>query len=238
MITIVFTSFNRPDYLEQVLHSWSQVEGVHDVPKHMFLEPGPIKNVMLEVVAESDLDIVVHENEVRNGVLHNPWVALDYAFKELNSSFTVLAEDDLIVSKDVLSYFEYASSAYSPDESLGVCSFRMQGNVENPGATFLENAFDVWVWGTWKQSWDQVLRNTWDHNYSTNNGIPGNQAGWDWNISRLTKAGKPFVRSSVSRSQHIGKDRGTHMVPWMFDQFQANTFLSDRETPTFYREEN
>lgn len=231
---LVLTANNRPDYLEETLDSWRKVADIDSVDKHMFLEPSPFKDIMLEVVRDSDLDITVHENISKNGVLHNPWVALDFAFSGLSADFAILAEDDLVVSRDILKYFKAACSMYSSDEALGICSHSTSSSGD-PSLSYLKRTFEVWIWGTWQKSWFDHIRDTWDHNYSTHNGNPGNEAGWDWNLSRLTKKIKPFVHSAVSRSQNIGKYRGTHALPDFFDLTLSKSFDPDRNTETFYR---
>src|SRR6266571_2792375 len=98
-IAIVWTAFYRVEYLQQTMDSWSCVRGLDEVKKYMFLEPSPRKDEMLQIVKDSGIDIEVHENETLQGVLHNPWVAMEYAFNE-GADFVILAEDDLIVSTD------------------------------------------------------------------------------------------------------------------------------------------
>ena len=55
---------------------------------------------------------VIALNRLRQGVLGNPWLALDHAFgvsPDLHGprDFAILAEEDLIVSPDVLEYFTW-----------------------------------------------------------------------------------------------------------------------------------
>lgn len=231
--SIVFTSYKRPQYLKETLASWKNVRGIDDIDKFILIDPSPVQDEQIKVIEESGLTRLGYTvNSYRYGVMENPFQALSWGFQA--ADFVILAEEDLIVSSDSLEYFQWASEAYNSKEALGVCSFTTEAN--SPEITKLEEAFDVWVWGTWKESWETYLRDSWDHDYSTNNGIPGQQAGWDWNISRLTKSlHLPFVRPCSSRSQHIGKYDGQHMIPSEFEFHNSSSFQLDRPITEYRR---
>jgi hypothetical protein len=230
-IKLVFTAHRRPEYLKKSLESWSQVRGIKDLKIDVFLDLGDKQAEMLEVMENSSLCIEAHVNTERLGVLNNPWHALDHSFDN-GSDFTIIAEEDILVSDDILDYFNAATSMYSADEVLGVCA-HTYASFGDPCELKLESRFEVLVWGTWKQSWEQHIRNTWDHDYST--GLSnGSEAGWDWNLSRVSKVTKPFVHPGVSRSQHIGEQEGAHTTPQMYSETLAPTFLQHRQTAVFY----
>ena len=228
-VEIVMTAYKRPEYLAQALASWKNVRGIEDVPFTLFLEPSPKAPEMLDVIKHSGLDMEVVRNTHLQGVLTNPWKALDYAFAEPTCGFAILAEEDLVVSPDVLEYFAKARRQFEAQEPLGICCY--SGAPEGtPDEITLHQSFDVWIWGTWKHCWEHYIRDTWDFDYSTNNGILGVAAGWDWNLTRISKRlNKPFVKTSNSRSKHIGKENGTHMTPHLFEEIcNCPTFSFDR----------
>ncbi len=235
-IDLVFTSYCRPDYLAETLYSWSKVRGIQSIKKTLFLEPSNVEDQMLATVERSGLEIEVVRNPVKQGVLTNPWKALNWSF-DRGSEFTVLGEEDLVVSSDILEYFEWARLAYSPEEALGVCSYTAGPAGQDERSTFLHEFFEVWVWGTWRYSWFEHIKDTWDHDYST--GLPnGTQAGWDWNLSRLSASVKPFVHVASSRSKHIGEHGGTHMTPGMFASMPCPSYTLERSTVDFHRDDD
>lgn len=234
---LVFTAHRRPYYMKPTLKSWTQARGYSNLrDRHVFLDPGDRQDEMLSVFAEVDPFLIVHVNDRRHGVLGNPWNALDYAFSSSEVQFAILAEEDLEVSPDVLEYFAFAMNEYSPNEALGVCAYN-SGPGLDVGSTHLRNTFDVWIWGLWRESWFSTIRDTWDFDYSTNNGIPGADAGWDHNINRLTHAGKPFVYSEITHSRHTGRLEGSHMQEQWFSQMQPSSFdIARPEGISFYRQ--
>lgn len=228
---VVFTCYHRPEYLTDSLISWQNARGYDEVEKDVFIEPSPKQDLMKSIVEQ--FGATPHINSERKGVLTNPWVAMDWAFENTDADFVILGEEDLIVSADVLEYFDWARKNYSPEEALGVCC-HTSGPGEDDGATFLNDFFEVWVWGTWRENWYNHLRDTWDHDYST--GLPdGSQAGWDWNLARLAKSVKPFVQVETTRAKHIGEHGGTHMTAAMFATIPCPTFVPNRGKSNFYR---
>ena len=228
-INIVLTAYNRPEYLAETLASWKNVRGIEARNIDIFLEPSPVKYEMERVAWDSGLNVVIHHNPVKHGVLHNPWEALEWSFTNqlFPADFTILAEEDVVVSSDVLEYFDLACSMYGPEGALGVCSY-----TANLGDDMfhvkLAESFEVLTWGTWSESWFSHIRDTWDHDYSTNSGTPGQNAGWDHNLNRLSRTVKPFVHPDVSRCKHIGRNGGVHMTADWFDTISCPTFQLDR----------
>lgn len=224
-INIVFTAHRRAPYLRRSLESWARVRGIENTEIDIFLDPSDRQSEMLRVMEESTLNITIHENTHKHGVLGNPWRALNYSFNN-GSDFTILAEEDIIVSDDILEYFGRAKRVYTPSDVLGICShtYNLAGTQDE---LRLERRFEVLVWGTWKESWEHHIRDTWDHDYST--GLAnGAEAGWDWNLSRLAKSVNPFVHPGVSRSCHIGELEGVHTTPEMYPATVAATFEEHR----------
>lgn len=231
---LVFTSFMRPEYLMETLDSWNNARGIRNIEKQLFLDPSPAQEGMKAVAAQSMPDLEVTVNDHRKGVLTNPWNAIDTAFEDPEVDFVILGEEDLIVSSDILEYFQWAKAAYSPEEALGVCCYTA-AQEGSEAHTELGPDFGVWIWGTWRESWFDHIRVTWDHDYSTNNGRPGVDAGWDHNLNRLAKTVKPFVHSAVSRSKHIGEHNGSHMTPSLFATMLCPTFKLDRDPVAYVR---
>jgi hypothetical protein len=93
---------------------------------------------------------------------------------------------------------------------------------------FVTDLFNPLIWGLWKDRWVDVVRDTWDHDYSTYNGTPGNQAGWDWNLNTrvIPNLGLKCSLPLQSRVSHIGVV-GTH---GRIENFKETpSFVADRD---------
>lgn len=222
--TIVSTAFNRPEYLKESLESWEEVRGLEDVEFHIFIDPSNRLDEVQAVCSESPIGLTVHVNPSGYGVLHNPWVAFEHAFNA-GADFVIQTEDDDLVSTDVLEYFNWTSKVVQRDSSLlGVCAFTMEDG--DPYGVKAGEGFGPWVWGIWKSAWEEDIRDTWDHDYST--GTPsGFQAGWDHNINLRVKGDRKFLYPASSRVYNVGR-YGVHSTEQSFSVSRTPSYLHDR----------
>jgi hypothetical protein len=248
---IAFTVSNRPEYLRQTLESWSAVRGIGDCHLVFSCEPGCAEAVRIcESVTFAPRTVL--RNHDRGGVLGNPWRALSYSFGShhafgrylIDLGFVVLAEEDLVVSPDVVEYFSW-SQRYAPDRNvLGVTTYQ---HDERPGGLpgvgpadwSRDNSWHFWVWGTWRDRWESLIRDYWDFTYRENGGGPG-QRGWDWALRNNLVIGKgmKMIAPSMARSQHIGKFGGAHCQPQDFERLLSPSFAGLDVPPQEYREVN
>lgn len=232
---LVFTAYQRPFYWEPVLTQWKTVRGFHDWTPTVFLEPSPSREAMIRISHEAG--VYVHANPRRNGVLHNPWVALNTAFEHwTRPEFVVLAEEDILPSDDILEYFTWAADEYRNDSILAICAASFHETVapENEYRVQQHKQFCPLIWGTWRDRWEYVLRDTWDHDYSS--GTPdAPQSGWDWNINLRIMQGWDIISPWASRSTHIGEHLGVHTTQFSFPGSVAKTYQPHREPSPYYR---
>ena len=146
-------------------------------------------------------------------MLHNPWVGFERLFMAQNYDFVVRTEDDLVVSADILEYFDWASCKFQNNPRVATVNAFCYNDGPSDEVALAER-FSPLVWGTWSDRWEGLLGPTWDHDYSTYNGEPGNQAGWDWNINtRLFPQHRLLgCFPLASRVHNIGV-HGTHSQP-------------------------
>ena len=224
---IVFTVFNRFDYLKKTLDSWSQVIGLNKYDFYFKVEPSDqlesVENVIKNFEDKIEKPVKVIVNNRVMGCAANTWFAFDDLFQKYD--FVILAEDDIIVSKDVLEYFDEAESMFREDKSISIISANTKWHTSDPSIVIKEQAFNGLVWGTWKEDWENYFKDTWDFNYSSGNGT---QSGWDWNITlRVLPSNNLFsIHPHVSRSQHIGVE-GLHCSEDIFDMTQSPSFNND-----------
>ncbi len=220
---IAFTAYNRPGYLAAVLESWRNVRGLEDWYIYASVDPSPQTEAVVNLFAQFFRDeglslITTVVNDRKLGVLHHPWRSFEHLFNH-GMDFVLRVEDDLKVSDDILEYFSWASEEFKGNEDIAAVIGYNPIFEGDEGAVLIRDKFDPWNWGTWKDRWDTYIRDTWDHDYSTYNGQPGNQAGWDWNLDTrvLPAKGKSCVFPAQSRVQNIGQS-GTHAQPSDFPQ--------------------
>lgn len=214
---IFLTAYNRPQYFKKVLASWKNVRGIEDWDIFVQIEPNAFADeqeleVYLAFRDHPSVEVLV--NPQIYGVLHNPWVGFERLFMQKNYSFVLRAEDDLVVSADILEYFNWASEKFQNNTKVAAIIGYTDECGSDPSAARMTEGFGPWVWGTWDDRWEGLLGPTWDHDYSTYNGEPGNQAGWDWNINTRIYP-QHHLRSVVptlSRVHNIGVS-GVHAIP-------------------------
>lgn len=220
---LVFTAYNRPDYLHQVVSSWNNVRNLGLWNATFYIEPSDMNSVIGDIAMNLQTTVTANFNAEKNGVLVNPWVALNTAF-ENGADFVVLAEDDVVVSQDILEYFEWTSEEYSTAKRVLAVNAYSRIGAGQPNQLIQESRFSPLVWGIWKDRWEEHLRDTWDKDYSSGN-ADGSEAGWDWNINRiLLEKELTILKPLQSRADHIGEFQGTHMTPDLFEDSRGLGF--------------
>jgi hypothetical protein len=159
---VVFTSYNRSDYLQETLRSWRDVANKNGYDFFFKLEPSSMQKKMekkmISFLSEQRLHGDVINNPERKGVLLNPWEGLNTMFEQ-GYDFVVLAEDDIEVSDDILHFFDELSERHLRDEEvLAICASNLWSiEADNADHTtyFKRSYFAPLVWGTWKDRWNK-----------------------------------------------------------------------------------
>lgn len=205
---VLLTTFDRTSYLEEVLKSWQSVRGREGWHLHVLMEPSekqPEIHKLLEKYLSGWRSVHLELNPELYGVLHNPWVGFEQLFREEQFEFVVRIEDDLVVSDDILEFFSFQAEKWRDAHHV----YTVLGFTEEDGpqdAYRLRSWFNPWIWGTWASRWFKRIGPSWDHDYSTFNGTPGNQSGWDWNLNTriFPKDDACSVVPTASRVENIG----------------------------------
>lgn len=217
------TAYNRPEYQQQVSLSWSRARKFDTLKrKAVFLEPSAVQADMVhKIQLMGDVEII--NNPTKLGVLVNPWTGFNEMFNR-GCEFVIIAEDDVLVSDDVLEYFYHFAHMYRRVSDVSVvCAFSKIGQPYPNGAYISKCFASPLVWGMWKRSWDEFIGETWDKDYSNR--------GWDWNLDRLMQEKHKFsVLPAESRSTHIGLHGGTHFQAHMAEEAYGARFQEHRPT--------
>lgn len=232
----ILTAYNRPEYLAPVLDSLRSVRNWEDWHVVFSIEPSPVLHEIQRLIApflakirtETSFEVIV--NPERYGVLHHPWVGFERLFREQGFDFVVRAEDDVLIANDTLEYFKWVSETYQDDPQIATAHAFSEGTQGDTAEVIRTPGFNPLVWGTWNDRWSDTLGPTWDHDYSTFNGHPGNQSGWDWNINTrlFPEKGWNSIRPVVSRSAHIGVI-GTHGTAENFQELDGFSLTQNRQ---------
>jgi hypothetical protein len=230
--SLVFTvSGERPGYLAEVLASWRRVRGVEGWPATFLVEPGTRVADCRAVIAEAFPDATVIVNPERRGVRANPYHALATVFGG-GAAFVVMAEEDIVVSDDVLEYLGHGAATYRDDPSvLALCAFSPLP-APQLGDAIGSGGFCAWVWGTWEDRWRETLEPNWFD--AARDPTPGAGQGFDFGIDRMREAtGRRILVPLASRSDNIGQYGGVHALPEEFEESRAATFAAHREPQRF-----
>lgn len=202
---LLLTVFDRVDLLEPVVASWLRVRELPGWHLRVAVDPSPVTPRVLEVLRRlPGAEIVV--NEERLGVAENPYRHLG-ALVHAGYDFVARAEDDLLVADDVLRLLAWTAERFASRADVAcACAFSRQSARADPSAVRRRSAFTPWLWGTWRDRWEDVIGPTWDRDYSTWNDSPGFESGWDWNLNTrvLPARGLTTVAPLASRVQNIG----------------------------------
>lgn len=208
-LALLLTVFDRVDLLPAVVASWRRVRELADWHVRVAVDPSDRQDAVVAALdgmlsGLPDAELVV--NERRLGVAENPYRHLAALF-DAGYDFVARTEDDLLVADDVLRLLEHAARTCRDDPEVAVvCAFSRAAPGADPALLHRTAAFVPWLWGTWRHRWAAPIGPTWDRDYSTWNGSPGYESGWDWNLNTrvLPAHGLTTIAPLASRVQNIG----------------------------------
>ncbi len=215
----VLTAYNRPEYLQSSLGSLRDVRGWEDWHVVFSVEPSAKQDeVMSLMIRAADwlkerttVEIIL--NPERYGVLHHPWVVFDRLF-EAGFDYVLRSEDDLIHGQDVLEYHGWAAEHFQSDPAIGIITAFAADNRSHAECHRRIGLGSPLLIGTWRDRWANVLRDTWDHDYSTGT---ADTRGWDHNIHLriFPSLGLHAILPNHTKVEHIGV-YGEHSTPDIF----------------------
>lgn len=237
-IVIAFTvSGQREKYLKKALESWSKVHGIASAQLIFCVEPAPAFPLsdFTSWTAKAFPGSVVVANPSVFGIVKNTKQAFESAFY-LGARLAVLAEEDLVVSADVLSYLHWAMVEYERDQSVAaICAHVKESQLKDPSLACRVPWFNPLVCATWKDRWESLMAPGWK---AWQDGVPDNTA-WDHNLRQLLgAAAKTCVFPVQSRVLHIGEistTYGASLSEYMYRDSVSGCFAPDHPSGA-YRE--
>mmetsp|Transcript_25045 Transcript_25045/g.67582 ORF Transcript_25045/g.67582 Transcript_25045/m.67582 type:complete len:320 (-) Transcript_25045:139-1098(-) len=237
VLTVV--AYNRPEYLKQVLDHLAACDGIEKYTVLMFIEPVNEECAAVARSFNAAKRTVVHVNPVTMGFPHNLRQALEVGFTQ--SDFSILIEDDILLAKDALTWFEHARDAYEDDKEVFTVS--VYGDVgHHPEAQLLDKSesmdtarrqhFTPWGWGTWKDRYDEMAHvyTGWDGQMNfemvhINMGVNYEAFGQGLRKNRYE------VFPVLSRANNIGMEDGIHSKWFKPDKMKELQFLFANTAP-------
>jgi hypothetical protein len=242
---LIITAWRRPDYLKRVLDTWTAAVGTAGLRRIVVaLAPSPRveeqRALIGKAAAALGRDIEIRPDSPACARVPGPHRAIGEAANAVLAAdpgvrFVIFAEEDTVVSSDVLQFITWGRSQAS-GRALAVCAHNALGNGWQAGAPDDTDAdqsaarfcrsFSPWVWGTWRQTWEQVIEPGWD--WECDKGPRGDQHGYDWQVQRIVERHGDVLVPDAARSQNIGRDGGVFAHPEEFAQTQARSFRETR----------
>lgn len=169
-ISVSLIFYNRPQYLK---HTFDAISSYR--PSRLYLiQDGP-RNDDDKVKIQMCRDIVENINwnckvtkiysDINLGCGERVYSGLNKVFEE--EEFTVVIEDDIVISKDFLPFCKELSERYMNDERIGIISGMNHIGIyqEAPASYFYSrNGGAIWGWGTWRRVWKKIDWNLKCHN--------------------------------------------------------------------------
>ena len=221
---LAFPVYNRPHYVGPALESWRAVRGIGDTYMVYRLEPGYPDMVDLVARERPEAAGLLTVNDHQLGNDQNMLAAVTDGFAT-GAGFVVAAEDDVVVSHDLLEYMLAMAAQYEHDRTV-LAITAWQG--EEPGPLD-EVQRTPWFyggacWGMWRDRWDMVK-----------DGWPPSGVGYDGYLWRLAQAGGlSVIQPAATRCKNIG-EVGTCTNASFGDTWARQRFTADIP-PQDYRE--
>jgi hypothetical protein len=226
--TISITGNNRPEYLKRVVDSIKKNDYTQFDLLCFFLEPNCPENIKI-ADSVNFIKTYTQVNHQKLGVRKNPYNALKTVF-EFGSEFNVYLEDDSILSPDSFDLANFYFNLSTKDKYIACAFFNMfKANPSKKTQLFAEQELSALGFCLFKENWNKWFSKYWfDDKISVEQKIGG--IGWDWSIrAMMKKYNLKVLTPFLNRSQHIGRNKGTHCSPECHDSlFNKHTYCQEK----------
>ncbi len=240
---ITISAYDRPEYLDRTLDALGNCYGVQDYNIQCIIDFSA-HTILIDDVCKNNkakhnlkLDIAIHHNRVDCNI--NIYGCLDWGFQQ--TDYLIHIEDDIVLAKDALLYFEQCGKAYEKDEDILTVSAYNNGELAYKqthtdefkpplSAVYKQNNFAPWGWATWQNRWEEIKENWqfgFDARYKDGEMILPPGCGWDVNMEKAILGDRKRICPACPRCKNIGRLQGRHMSPEHFDTWQTMECWSD-----------
>lgn len=214
MPTITLSLFNRLEYSRLVLEYLSACIGIDNYQILCQIDKSPLQSELSDLVAEfsSSLDIHTHLCSKNLGCNKAIYECLDWGFED--TEFLIHIEDDILLSKDALRYFEFCNKMFINNQRI----FTIDGYNNKPSEPIneyginLASSFKPWGWATWKDRWLEI-KPKWQFSYNPiyeQGRMVFGGGGWDVCMKQYLRKDRCRVYPMLARSINIGAKNGIH----------------------------
>jgi hypothetical protein len=216
---IVFTAYDRPQYVKQTIESLRQCYGVEEYLLIPFVEP--VHQEVIDLFHSIDYaDLELHINSAHIGHTQNTYNALECGFSK--SEYVILLESDDIFGKDLLRFHEHCKDKFKDDKTVYTVA---GGHYHSPKRVVPEEnifayerrpGFTNRGWGTWVDRWDEKdgMKYNWESPEYINGNVYVHQyqhGGWDHYMNNDLRGDRVEVLPALSRVKNIGWSGGRHV---------------------------
>lgn len=159
MKLITSTHYNRPTCTQLMIEHLLKCTNAQDYHVVFFIEPGCPD--VAKIINECPLNKTVHQNTKLLGCWENKKQAINHGFE--NANYVIHLEDDVLLAKDALLYFEWVdkycsySAMVASATAYNTCSAHdyVQGQG-TPQSVNTRKWYNSTAWATWKDRMDLV----------------------------------------------------------------------------------
>lgn len=161
---ITSTHYNRPDKTKQMLESLSNCVGIENYDFLACCEPG-FPEVVEVIDKWSNLNIPLPKtitiiiNDELKGCWINKKKAIELGFE--NSDYVIHVEDDVILGKDALLFFEFCRR-YQDDPTVFSCTALSLSNLGDKDIVSRKKRYESHAFLLFKDRWQTLINDGWD----------------------------------------------------------------------------
>lgn len=164
VIKTILLLFNRPEHTQMVLASLKKNNSKDLI---IFIDGPKSKNDELyqekifKIISKYKPiieKIIINDHNV--GLAKNITNSLDYIFSHTNADGVIVLEDDCVVNKDGIKFFNESLKYFKTDKKIrSICGYNVSINkFINVDSPFLLKRFATWGWATWKSEWSEYKK--------------------------------------------------------------------------------
>ena len=199
---ITMTLWNRSVYTMQTIDALSKCDGIEKYLILPFIDPigedhcfNPDVCGFVEAISFAECQSTL--NLTRLNTAANTHKVLSKGFQE--ADFVIHIEDDIVLARDALAYFEWAREKYRDDkEVFAVTGWHKAELGYRQYAVRRKPYFTCWGWATWRDRWEEI-KNNWSYD---------DTKGWAVHLNHKARGDRVEIYPEFGRAQNIGVEKG------------------------------